>query len=64
MQLDAVRWDPEPAEPDGEAVRRAGRRLGFRLTFSSAEAYTVLAVKATAVVLLAVTGWLQPKQRR
>ena len=27
MQLDAVGRDPEAAEPDGEAVRRAGRKL-------------------------------------
>jgi hypothetical protein len=38
--------------------------FGFRLTFSSAEAYTVLVVEATAIVLLSVTAWLQLKQRR
>jgi putative Ca2+/H+ antiporter (TMEM165/GDT1 family) len=38
--------------------------FGFRLTFSSAEAYTVLVVEAAAIVLLSVTAWLQLNQRR
>ena len=38
--------------------------FGFRLTFSSAEAYTVLVVEAAAIVLLSLTAWLQLKQRR
>jgi hypothetical protein len=36
--------------------------FGFRLTFSSGLANTVLAVEAAGVVLLAVTGWLQRGQ--
>lgn len=38
--------------------------FGFKLTFSSGLAYTVLIVEAAAVVLLAVTAWLQLGQRR
>ena len=38
--------------------------FGFRLTFSSAEAYTVLVVEGAAIVLLSVTAWLQLDQRR
>lgn len=38
--------------------------FGFRLTFSSAEAYTVLVVEGAAIVLLSVTAWLQLNQRR
>jgi hypothetical protein len=37
--------------------------FGFRLTFSSGLAYTVLVVEASAVVLLVLTGWLQRKHR-
>jgi hypothetical protein len=37
--------------------------FGFRLTFSSTEAYVVLVVEAAAVVLLACTAWLLLKQR-
>jgi hypothetical protein len=37
--------------------------FGFRLTFSSGLAYTVLVVEAAAVVLLVLTAWLQRKQR-
>ena len=37
--------------------------FGFRLTFSSGLAYTVLVVEAAAVVLLVLTGWLKLKQR-
>ena len=37
--------------------------FGFRLTFSSGLAYTVLVVEAAAVVLLALTAWLQRKHR-
>jgi hypothetical protein len=38
--------------------------FGFRLTFSSGLAYTVLVVEACAVVLLVLTGWLQRRQPR
>ena len=38
--------------------------FGFRLTFSSAEAYAVLGVEAAAIVLLSVTAWLQLKKLR
>jgi hypothetical protein len=37
--------------------------FGFRLTFSSTEAYVVLVVEAAAVILLACTAWLLFKQR-
>jgi len=37
--------------------------FGFRLTFSSTEAYVVLVVEAAAVILLACTAWLLLKQR-
>jgi hypothetical protein len=43
-------------------VRTVGL-FGFRLTFSSGLAYTVLVVEACAVVLLVLTGWLQVKHR-
>jgi hypothetical protein len=48
----------------GFVLARTVGIFGFRLTFSSAEAYTVLVVEAAAVVLLSVTAWLQLKQRR
>ena len=37
--------------------------FGFRLTFSSGVAYTVLVVEAAAVVLLVLTAWLLLRQR-
>ncbi len=37
--------------------------FGFRLTFSSGLAYTVLVVEAAGVVMLALTGWLQWQRR-
>jgi hypothetical protein len=37
---------------------------GFHLTFSSGLAYTVLAVGAVAVVMLALTGWLLWQRQR
>jgi hypothetical protein len=37
--------------------------FGFRLTFSSGLAYTVLVVEGSAVVLLVLTAWLQRKYR-
>jgi hypothetical protein len=37
--------------------------FGFHLTFSSGLAYTVLAVEAAGVVMLALTGWLLWRQR-
>ena len=36
--------------------------FGFRLTFSSTEAYVVLVVEAAAVILLACTAWLLLRQ--
>jgi hypothetical protein len=43
----------------GFTLARTVGIFGFRLTFSSGLAYTVLAVEGAAVVLLAVTAWLQ-----
>jgi hypothetical protein len=37
--------------------------FGFRLTFSSGLADTVLIVEAAGVVMLGLTGWLLLKQR-
>lgn len=37
--------------------------FGFRLTFSSGLAYTVLVVEAAGVVMLVLTAWLQLRQR-
>ena len=37
--------------------------FGFRLTFSSGLAYTVLVVEAAGVVMLGPTGWLLWRQR-
>jgi hypothetical protein len=48
----------------GFLLARAVGIFGFRLTFSSAEAYTVLVVEGAAIVLLSVTAWLQLNQRR
>jgi hypothetical protein len=38
--------------------------FGFRLTFTTAEAYTVLVVEAAGVILLGATAWLQVKHGR
>ena len=38
--------------------------FGFKLTFSSGLAYTVLVVEAAGVILLATTAWLQVKNGR
>ena len=46
----------------GFLLARTVGLFGFRLTFSSGLAYTVLVVEASAVVLLVLTGWLQRKQ--
>ena len=43
----------------GFLLARSVGIFGFKLTFSSGLAYTVLVVEAAAVVLLAVTAWLQ-----
>jgi hypothetical protein len=48
----------------GFLLARSVGIFGFKLTFSSGLAYTVLVVEAAAVVLLAVTAWLQLAQRR
>ncbi len=37
--------------------------FGFKLTFTTAEAYTVLVVEASAIVVLALTAWLQLNRR-
>jgi hypothetical protein len=47
----------------GFLLARTAGIFGFRLTFSSGLAYTVLVVEAAAVILLVLTGWLQLKQR-
>jgi hypothetical protein len=43
----------------GFLLARSVGIFGFHLTFSSGLAYTVLVVEAAAVVMLALTGWLQ-----
>jgi hypothetical protein len=48
----------------GFVLARTVGIFGFRLTFSSGLADTVLVVEAVAVVLLAVTGWLQLTRQR
>jgi hypothetical protein len=48
----------------GFALARTVGIFGFRLTFSSGLADTVLVVEAVAVVLLALTGWLQLTRKR
>ena len=48
----------------GFLLARSVGIFGFKLTFSSGLAYTVLVVEAAAVVLLAVTAWLQLARRR
>ena len=47
----------------GFLLARSVGIFGFKLTFSSGLAYTVLVVEGAAVVLLAATGWLQLKRR-
>jgi hypothetical protein len=47
----------------GFLLARSVGIFGFRLTFSSGLAYTVLVVEAAAVVLLTLTAWLQLAQR-
>ena len=47
----------------GFLLARSVGIFGFKLTFSSGLAYTVLVVEAAAVVLLAATAWLQLKRR-
>ncbi len=47
----------------GFVLARTVGIFGFHLTFSSGLAYTVLVVEAGAVVLLALTAWLQLRQR-
>jgi hypothetical protein len=37
--------------------------FGFKLTFSSTEAYTVLVVEAAGIVLLGLTAWLMTRRR-
>jgi hypothetical protein len=48
----------------GFVLARTVGIFGFRLTFSSGLADTVLVVEAAAVVLLAVTAWLQIARKR
>ena len=43
----------------GFLLARSVGIFGFRLTFSSGLAYTVLVVEGAAVVMLALTAWLQ-----
>ena len=47
----------------GFTLARTVGIFGFRLTFSSGLAYTVLVVEAVGVVLLALTAWLQLRRR-
>ncbi len=47
----------------GFVLARTAGIFGFRLAFSSGLASAVLVVEAAAVVLLAVTGWLQRRYR-
>jgi hypothetical protein len=47
----------------GFLLARSVGIFGFRLTFSSGLAYTVLAVEGAAVVMLALTAWLQWQRR-
>jgi hypothetical protein len=47
----------------GFVLARTVGIFGFRLTFSSGLAYTVLVVEAAGVALLAITAWLQLSQR-
>ena len=47
----------------GFVLARTVGIFGFRLTFSSGLADTVLVVEAAAVVMLVLTAWLQLRQR-
>ncbi len=47
----------------GFVLARTVGIFGFRLTFSSGLAYTVLVVEAAALVMLVLTAWLQLRQR-
>jgi len=47
----------------GFLLARSVGIFGFKLTFSSGLAYTVLVVEAAALVLLSLTAWLQLAQR-
>jgi len=47
----------------GFLLARSVGIFGFKLTFSSGLAYTVLVVEGAAVVLLALTAWLQLRRR-
>ena len=47
----------------GFLLARSVGIFGFRLTFSSGLAYTVLVVEGAAVVMLALTAWLQWQRR-
>ena len=46
----------------GFALARTVGIFGFKLTFSSGLADTVLAVEAAGVLMLALTGWLQRRR--
>lgn len=46
----------------GFALARTVGIFGFKLTFSSGLADTVLAVEVAGVIMLALTGWLQLKR--
>jgi hypothetical protein len=48
----------------GFVLARTVGIFGFHLTFSTTEANTVLVVESAAVVLLAVTAWLQHRRTR
>jgi hypothetical protein len=48
----------------GFLLARSVGIFGFKLTFSSELAYTVLVVEAAGVVMLTLTAWLQLAQRR
>jgi hypothetical protein len=47
----------------GFTLARTVGIFGFHLTFTTAEAYTVLVVEGAAVVLLLVTAWLQMRSK-
>jgi hypothetical protein len=48
----------------GFVLARTAGIFGFRLTFSSGLAWTVLIVEAAALVMLGLTAWVQAGQRR
>jgi hypothetical protein len=47
----------------GFLLARSVGIFGFKLTFSSGEAYTVLVVEAAGVILLGATAWLLTRRR-